>query len=100
SDISDRHRTEGRIVPDGKMTVGMRPVDEAQKGPLGDSRGHILELAQTIEPQLAHAHEVVVAEAWSSQQLRQQCRATIREARQRGQRKRRGIGTDLYVVVR
>ena len=49
----------------------MVAVDQPQERALGDGRRQVLQLTQPIEPQLADAVEVVLAQARPRQQIRE-----------------------------
>ena len=72
SDVSDALGAERRVA------VGMRAVEQPDERAIGDRARHVAQLRQPVQPQLAHALEVLVAQRRS--------RGDVGEQRQRRRR--------------
>ena len=81
-DLLERQSTQRRCGADREVPVGMLAVHQAQERALGDRGRRVLQLAEPIEPELAHAIEIGLAQARPKQDVREQrCRRAPQTAR-------------------
>src|SRR4029453_7735114 len=97
--VIDRERAQRRVAADREMAVRMRAVNESKKRALGGRWSRILQLLQSIEPQLPDATEVLFEQAGPDGHVGQQCRAPPGKPGQRGQAEYEHIGANVDVVI-
>ena len=81
--VVDGHRRERRFAADRRVAVRMRAVEQLEERAVGDRAGHVAQLRQPVQAQLAHAREVVVAQRRTRRRRRTAGRARDRAKRLR-----------------
>ena len=78
----------------------MRAVEQPHERAIGDGAGHVAQLRQPVQPQLADAREVGLAQRRPRGDVGEQRQRRCGEAAERGDGQQRGVGADVGIELR
>jgi hypothetical protein len=100
TDIVGGHRRERGLAANRRVAVGMLPVEQLQERAIGERAGHVAQLREAVQPQLADPREIVVAQRRPRDDVREQRQHRLREAAEHGDAHHGRVGADVGVELR
>ena len=85
--------------PSGVWPLRMRAVEQLHERAIGDSAGHVAQLHQAVQPQLANAREIFLTQRRTHDHRREHRHGWTQEAAQHRQRQQRRVGTNVGIEL-